>query len=637
MSDKASQLIDVLKDTNDWISAQGLAERLNVTSRSIRNYVSAAKASAEPFEIIEASPRGYRLNIEAYSTYKEAQRANPKASPATPRERANHIIRLIIDSKDGISLEDIAKQMHVSPATAELDLKKAREIVAACGVSISRTDGYLALEGTETAIRRVISLLVYSSLDTDFVNLYSVATRFEIPKLVEFKTDLIERLDFHGFIINEYGIDSVLLHVAITVDRVRSGRTLPDEPQDLGEEPALIASLIRDLVERHFEVGIGQVEEAYLARQVATRVISVAKSSVSTAAQASPEDREMLLRVLDKVYDEYLVDLRNDEMVDRLALHLGHLFYRAKFNVFSRNPIAKSIKTSYPLIFDLAVYMCSLIQKERGIAVDEDEISYVALHIGSFLERQAQEENRVTATIVCPSYYDLHIVMRESIEKDLGEEISIESVVNRTDFDIRGITSDIIISTIPLGAPLQNAIEVKPFLTHQNMTDLRNLVSGVRQSRRRSKIRERLIACFREDLFFRNEPFNNAEDAIRKLGKGLTDLQIVGQDYVEGAIERERMSSTVFVDGLAVPHDMTMSAQVPTIAIAVNEEPSPWGDQSVNVVAFIAFAASGREEFQPVFEQFVDVFSDRARMQEIIRGSKDFSGFIGSLTKAMAR
>lgn len=637
MSDKTTQLIDALRETNDWISAQSLAERLHVTSRSIRNYVSAAKSSAEPFDIIEASSRGYRLNLDAYSTYKEAQLTNPKASPATPRERANHIIRLIIDAKDGISLEDIAKQMHVSLATAELDLKRARDIVANFGVNISRTDGFLALEGTETAIRRVISLLVYSSLDTDFVNLYSVATRFEIPKLVEFKTDLIERLDFHGFIINEYGIDSVLLHVAITVDRVRSGRTLPDEPQDLGEEAALIASVIRALVERHFEVGLGQVEEAYLARQVATRVISVAKSSVSSAAQADPEDREMLLRVLDKVYDEYLVDLRNDEMVDRLALHLGHLFYRAKFNVFSRNPIAKSIKTSYPLIFDLAVYMCSLIQKERGITVDEDEISYVALHIGSFLERQAQEENRVTATIVCPSYYDLHIVMRESIEKDLGEEISIESVVNRTDFDIRGITSDIIISTIPLGAPLQNAIEVKPFLTHQNMTDLRNLVSGVRQSRRRSKIRERLIACFREDLFFRNEAFASPEDAIRKLGKGMTDLAIVDQDYVEGAIERERLSSTVFVDGLAVPHDMTMSAQVPTIAITVNEEPGQWGDQSVNVVAFIAFAASGREEFQPVFEQFVDVFSDRSRMQEIIRGSADFKGFISSLTKAMAR
>lgn len=637
MSDKTQQLIEILRESNDWMSAQALAERLNVTSRSIRNYVVAAKSSAEPFEIIEASTRGYKLNVQGYSTFREAKLANPMASPANPRERSNHIIRLIIDAKDGISLEDIAKQMYVSTATAELDLKRARDVVATCGVSISRLDGYLALEGSETSIRRVISLLVYSSLDTDFVNLYSVATRFEIPKLVEFKTDLIERLDFHGFIINEYGIDSVLLHVAITVDRVRSGRTLPDEAQDLGDEAALIASVLQALVARHFDVTLGQLEEAYLARQVATRVISASKSSVSSAAKAAPADRETLLRVLDKVYEEYLVDLRNDDLVDRLALHLGHLFYRAKFNVFSRNPIAKSIKTSYPLIFDLAVYMCSLIQKERGIAIDEDEISYVALHIGSFLERQAQEEHRVTATIVCPSYYDLHIVMRESIEKDLGDEISIESVVNRTDVDVRAITSDIIISTIPLGIPLHNAIEVKPFLTPQNMTDLRNLVSGIRQSRRRSKIRERLLACFREDLFFRNVAFASPEQMIRSLGKGLTDLQIVDQDYVEGAIERERMSSTVFVDGLAVPHAMTMSAQVPTIAIAVNEEAGQWGEQSVNVVAFIAFAASGREEFQPVFEQFVDVFSDRARLQEIIRGSKDFDGFVSSLTKAMAR
>lgn len=637
MSDKTQQLIEILRESNDWTSAQVLAERLNVTSRSIRNYVAQAKALAEPFEIISASPRGYLLDSEAYNTFRDAKLTNPKASPSTPRERANYIIRLIVDSRDGISLEDLAKQMHVSLATAELDLKRARDVVATFGVTISRADGYLALEGSETAIRRVISLLVYSSLDSDFVNLYSVATRFEIPKLVEFKTDLIERLDFHGFIINEYGIDSVLLHVAITVDRVRSGRTLPDEAQDLGEEAALIASVIRDLVERHFEVGLGQVEEAYLARQVATRVISAAKSSISSAAQAEPADRETLMRVLDKVYEEYLVELRNDDLVDRLALHLGHLFYRAKFNVFSRNPIAKSIKTSYPLIFDLAVYICSLIQKERDITIDEDEISYVALHIGSFLERQAQEENRVTATIVCPSYYDLHIVMRESIEKDLGDEISIESVVNRTDVDVRAITSDIIISTIPLGIPVHNAIEVKPFLTHQNMTDLRNLVSVVRQSRRRSKIRERLLACFREDLFFRNVPFANSEQMIRTLGRGLTDLQIVDQDYVEGAIERERMSSTVFVDGLAVPHAMTMSAQVPTIAISVNEEPGQWGGQNVNVVAFIAFAASGREEFQPVFEQFVDVFSDRGRMQEIIRGSQDFAGFLSSLTKAMAR
>lgn len=637
MSDKTAQLLEVLQSSRDWVSAHSLAERLHVTSRSIRNYVSAAKKAAEPFEIIEASARGYLLNADNYEAYRNELATRPGSLPSTPRERANFVIRQIIDAPFGIALDEIASQLHVSPATAQLDLKKAREIVATCGVTINRFDGRLALEGTETAIRKVISLLVYTSLDSDFVNLYTVATRFEIPKLIEFKTDLIERLDFNGFIINEYGIDSVLLHVAITVDRVRSGRTLPDEDQDLGEDSELIADVIRDLVRKHFDVTLGQVEEGYLSRQIATRVISTSKSDVVSSMQADPEVRATLMRVLDKVHDEYLVDLRDEDLVERLALHLGHLFYRAKYNVFSRNPIAKSIKASYPMIFDLAVYICSLIQKEHEIVIDEDEISYVALHVGSYLERLAQDSKRVTVTVICPSYYDIHIVMRESLEKIMGDDITIESVVNRTDFDPKTISSDIIISTIPLTTRMANAIEVKPFLTQQNISDIRNLVLEIRESRERLRIREMLMACFREELFFRNIPLKSPEKMIRTLGQGLIDLEIIDQAYVEGAIERERMSSTVFVDGLAVPHDMTMNAASTTIAIAINEQPGKWGSQSVNIVALIAFSASGREEFQPVFEHFVDVFSNPARMQEIIRESVDFPSFVECLSKAIGR
>jgi lichenan operon transcriptional antiterminator len=637
MADKTEQLIEILRSSRDWFSAQTLADRLGVTSRSIRNYISTAKASAEPFDIIEASARGYRLNLEAYDLYKQDASERPSRTPVTSHERANFLIRRIIDAPYGIELSEIAKDLHVSEATAELVLKKARDIVQACGVTISRFGGRLALEGSETAIRKVISLLVYSSLESEFVNLYTVATRFEIPKLVEFKTDLIERLDFHGFIINEYGIDSVLLHIAITVDRVRSGKTLPDEDQDLGQDSELIADVIRELVALHFGVKLGQVEEGYLSRQIATRVISASKSDVVTAMQSDSEDRETLLRVLDKVYVEYLVDLRDEDLIERLALHLGHLVYRAKFNVFSRNPIARSIKTSYPMIFDIAVFICSLIQKERGIEIDEDEISYVALHVGSFLERRSQDQNRVSVTIICPSYYDIHIVMRESLEKSLGEDINIESVINRTDVDPRTVTSDIIISTIPLSARLPNAIEVKPFLTQQNLADLRNLVLEIRQSRARLHIKGLLLDCFREELFFRNIPYRNPEKMIRTLGEGLTRLEIVSEEYIESAIERERMSSTVFVDGLAVPHAMTMTAEKTTIAIAINEEPCDWSSNQVNVVAFIAFSAKGREEFQPVFEQFVDVFSDPVRMQEIIREAVDFDSFITSLSKAIAR
>jgi lichenan operon transcriptional antiterminator len=221
--------------------------------------------------------------------------------------------------------------------------------------------------------------------------------------------------------------------------------------------------------------------------------------------------------------------------------------------------------------------------------------------------------------------------MRESIEKILGAEITIESVITRTDVRASDITTDIVITTIPLTFELDTIVQVQPFLSESDIDAVRRVTSRARRGRRRNLIRERLLEYFRADTFFRNVEFDGPESAIRTLGEALKSHGIVDDGYIESAIERERMSSTVFVDGLAVPHAMSMTAERPTIALAVNEVATPWGDQRVNVVAFIAFAASGREEFQEVFEQFVDVFSDRARMTEVIKNSTTFEGFIDTL------
>lgn len=115
----------------------------------------------------------------------------------------------------------------------------------------------------------------------------------------------------------------------------------------------------------------------------------------------------------------------------------------------------------------------------------------------------------------------------------------------------------------------------------------------------------------------------------------MAELGIVDEAYVSAAIERERMSSTAFTEALAVPHAMAMTATRTSIAIAVNEHSLPWGDGRVNVVAFIAFSEAGRAQFQDVFDQFVEVFSEREDVNRIIRASRDFAGFIDELVRTM--
>ncbi len=60
-----------------------------------------------------------------------------------------------------------------------------------------------------------------------------------------------------------------------------------------------------------------------------------------------------------------------------------------------------------------------------------------------------------------------------------------------------------------------------------------------------------------------------------------------------------------------------------------------WGDNRVNVIALIAFSESGRKAFQNVFDQLVEVFSDRDDVQRIVRRATDFASFIDELVHVM--
>ena len=145
------------------------------------------------------------------------------------------------------------------------------------------------------------------------------------------------------------------------------------------------------------------------------------------------------------------------------------------------------------------------------------------------------------------------------------------------------------------------------------------------------QIKDDLLLYFDEGLFLRNVVADSEVEMIRLLGGLMVDRGIIDASYVDGAVERELMSSTAFTDTIAVPHAMVMSASRTSIAIAVNETPMPWGDNRVNVIALIAFSSSGRSSFQEVFDQFVEVFADRAEVLELIKRSVDFTAFIEEL------
>jgi len=636
MADKYERMLELMFQADDWVTATELAEQLGVTTRSVRSYVAAAKSAAHPRAIVTASTAGYRLNREQYASFLSESRERG-AGAETPQDRVHHLIRRLTESQLGIDVHWLADSLYVSESTVEADLRKAKVLIDEAGATLERRGSMVRLTGSEGARRRLLSALVQSESTQGMLDLEQIESEFALGGLGAFKTELIDALDTAGFFINEYGIDAVILHVAIAVDRARRDQHLPDsETTTVPERHRPIVDILDRLTREQFEVELTEADTDYLARLLITRVIAPGNGPAGETAVDS-DDVATVRRIVDLVLEEYVVDFRDEAFITRLAIHLGNLVARARENAHTRNPLTRSIKSSYPLIFDIAVYIASIVQKERGITVDDDEISYIALHLGSHLERVSRREERVSCTIVCPSYYDLHAILRTRVERELGSEVSVEFVVTRTDVDPRELTSDLVISTIPTVALRDGVVIVQPFLTDDDIDAIRLAVSRVRRQRRRSRIADELVEYFDPALFFTTPPGDDAESIIRGMGAALVEAGVIDEAYVTAALERERMSSTAFTEALAVPHAMGLTAEKTAIAIALSSTPIEWGEARVSVIAFIAFSAEGRARFQPLFDQFIEVFATRRDVTELVRDSTDFTRFISELSHLIER
>lgn len=228
--------------------------------------------------------------------------------------------------------------------------------------------------------------MFHEESEQGFFELERVQREFESANLSEFKTDLIAVLGDNGFFVNEYGLNNVLLHLAIALERSANLQpVLERRPAPPAHEEAISGALSM-LVERHFAVALSTADVDHLTNLLTTRVLTPGQDQSITDVVSNFVDLSTLAlvrRLVSLVHDEYLIDL------------------------------------------------------------DDDEIAYLALHAGSYLERRVRREDKITCALVCPNDYDIHVLLRQHIEHALGDVLDIDVVITRTDVDWSTMTTDL--------------------------------------------------------------------------------------------------------------------------------------------------------------------------------------------------
>lgn len=630
---RQKQLLDyMVKEGDKWVNAQILAGILGVSTRQIRKYIVAINERCEDFVLIESGPNGYRLLVKYYFQYKEKvdlQKAD------TPQTRQNYIVQKLIAFQGGYDVFDLSDELHVSTATIENDLKSVRKKIRPYHLSLKRSKDNICIIGDEydkrSLMRNMIMPDSYDFALKDEVQLLTLHYHFwdlrkNILRILVQENDLFS---------NDYTLNNIALHIIVMIDRIRSGATLDHSDRDVrmfqNSEQYTSAKQLAEYLSCTYDIQISDAELYYLLVTISNNTTLIDHNAVTIDNIGDFMEQKYIdigEKVLDKVVQTYHLDPFDDDFKVRFIIHINNLFNRLQSEYLVRNPLTSKLKGTYPLIYDIAVFIAQDFMNDYKIHLTEDEIGFFALHIGGYFENNLHNQNKVSCIFIYADYYGIYKKTVEKISKLFSDTINFKHIVSLTQYQQNTYKADLIISTIDMNFTERYVI-IDPFLTEENIDSIRTNANNILQNNRSQALMTYLHNFVRPNLFFFNPNFKDKFDAIEQMTKNAINQGFALESLTENVLQRESLSDTGFTS-VAVPHSLQEDVLAGFLSFAICETPMPWGDKSVHIILLIGVNKDSRKEFTDVFDILVEILSEIQNVRELSCAS-DYDDFLQKL------
>lgn len=633
---KQDKLLEYLASEGErWISSSILSEYLSVSTRQIRKYINMInEEAAKP--IILSSNRGYMIDMKAFQEYRLHKITDDDDSPLT---RQNYIIQKLVSEKDGYSIYDIAEELYVSEATIENDLKSVRNVIKDYHLSISREKDYIRMIGSEKKKRNLMSHLISSDSYDNFVLKDEVRLLTFHYHFWDFRTTIREIFARNDIFANDYTLNNTALHLIIMIDRIRSHCML-DEDVDMNKikntQQYCVAQQIKEYIEANYDVNVNDAELYNLTLVISNNTTMIDYSFI-TADNINEYIEQKYIDIAHKVIHNvetcYYLDAFDEDFITKFTIHVKNMFNRVKNDYYAKNPLTSKIKATYPLIYDIAVFIAQEFKRDYDVHLTEDEITFIAFHIGAYFENTVQSKTKVTCAFIYADYYSIHKNVMDKIIRQFEDKINMKYAISINNYNPALLHADLIISTIDM--PFQNTyVTIHPFLTDKDNKNLRDAIERIAGMKRANALKAYLMNFFDERLFYKNPSFKDKEDAIHTLSNDVVALNYAEDTLFEDVMAREKMSSTAFHD-VAVPHSLSKNAKTSFISIAISEEGMKWDQHIVHIIALIGVNEDSRKIFSEVFDEIIDILSEPVHVKELMQ-AKDFKEFIERIKLLMS-
>ena len=629
LTKRQNMIMTIMNNQKDWIVGKDLAKLLNVSDRTIRNDIAAINEFYADTMIESNIRKGYRIQGEKVKRFTEETK---KEIPETGEERRWLILKTLVEHNQ-VNIYQLADQMCISEFSLENDMNKIRKLLDNYqGLKVIRQSNMLQLSGGEREKRHLYEELISYKISGNLWNLNKVAEnfmRFDLLKVKELLKDIFE--EFH-YQMNEVRIPTLLIHVGVILERNFASHFLKEDEEQQGKYGREEYE-----ISRHFFEKIGarlslQVREAEIC-DFAIYLEHGKRKGYCEEEQLQGLASDLVQHIIVEIREHFDIDFSEDcEFRLGLEVHTVSLLKRHYANVEIDHTCLEEVKRKYPLIFEMGVWVCKIMEEHLNIIISENEISFIALHLGSAYER-ANLRRKYRCLLICPHNQTVKDLCIQKIVNRFQDRMEIVDCMSYFEESlIREKNLDLILTTQPVAHALDiETTEISMFFAHTDEAAVFQTLNRLDQNRYRNNFQFFILNLIREEFFTANMAVEEPEKIISDMCDKLYARGYVKENFKEGVLKRERLSPTSFFHGFAIPHNMSHQETIHSaISTAILKQPVQWGSYEVRFVLLLAITEENRNFLKIFFDWLDDIVSNPEKFARLLE-VQDYQSFVNTL------
>ncbi|MEJ8737900.1 PRD domain-containing protein [Erysipelotrichaceae bacterium HCN-30851] len=631
MNERQEKILRILKNERKFITGKEFAELLNVSDRTVRSDIEQINKSSSKPIIISDRHKGYSLENNSIKPMK-SDLIKKNDIPQTPGERTGYILRRLLISDKEINVSNLQDEIFVSSYSLENDLRKVREkLKQNTDLKLVRSKNFIKLEGSENEKRKLYKTLLEEETKGNFLNMNKLASLYTEFDLLEVKKILDATLDKYDFHIREMSMPMLMMHIGICLARLLHHNYVQTDIKKEELENTVEYKIAKDFFNRvSKEIKVEMVEDEILKL---TLLLMGKKNnrfrSENIALKSSDLPiSEIVDELLQKIFDKFNIDLRYDtELKIGLELHIQGVAERQFQGVIEPNVYLQETKKNYPLIFEMGIWAGQILSKALGFTITEDEIGFLALHLGSAYERSSVSKN-YRALLIYPDEQVLSKMCYEKISNRFHERMDIIGHMNVFERKkVQEADPDLIITTLPLEHDLPiPTVQISLFVNSNDESKIFYVLNDLDKIKNQDEFEDFIKDIMYPDLFYVNMDVDSPEEIINFMCKEMRKKDLIPDGFKESVMEREKYSSTSIGYGLAIPHALNVMANYSCISVAILKEPIKWGIYDVSMVILLGIREEDKKLMGIFFDWLSNVVSETNKFSELLKVTcyKDF-------------